>query len=255
MIRHRSSQLYASILVNSLYAMVNYPVTLVNTLLAPLSILAVVTFATHGTLLPVAAEGALIMNMVGSGTAMQGDLSHLKNDMRLQDMVVSSPTGPGVYVAGMAISQIVYSLPTLALLAIFNILFVHLTAVGALILTADMATIFTFAVSLGFFLSTLSTDIVQSWAFAGILSPLLTTIPPVYYPISYIPYPYRYLAYISPTTYAAQIAQSQAGFATLSVLQTAVYWSILIMITLIFTYIAVKRSRWRDSSGYAEVVR
>ncbi len=246
MIRHRSSQLYASVLVNSLYAMVNYPVTLVNTLLAPLSILAVVTFASHGTLLPVAAEGALIMNMVGSGTAMQGDLSHLKNDMRLQDMVVSSPTGPGIYVAGMAISQIVYSLPTLVLLAIFNILFVHLTAIGALILAADMATIFTFAVSLGFFLSTLSTDIVQSWAFAGILSPLLTTIPPIYYPISYIPFPYRYLAYISPTTYAAQIAQSQAGFAALSVLQTAVYWLILIIITLIFTFIAVKRSRWRD---------
>ncbi len=246
MIRHRSSQLYASVLVNSLYAMVNYPVTLVNTLLAPLSILAVVTFASHGTLLPVAAEGALIMNMVGSGTAMQGDLSHLKNDMRLQDMVVSSPTGPGIYVAGMAISQIVYSLPTLVLLAIFNILFVHLTAIGALILAADMATIFTFAVSLGFFLSTLSTDIVQSWAFAGILSPLLTTIPPIYYPISYIPLPYRYLAYISPTTYAAQIAQSQAGFAALSVLQTAVYWLILIIITLIFIFIAVKRSRWRD---------
>ncbi len=246
MIRHRSSQLYASVLVNSLYAMVNYPVTLVNTLLAPLSILAVVTFASHGTLLPVAAEGALIMNMVGSGTAMQGDLSHLKNDMRLQDMVVSSPTGAGIYVAGMAISQIVYSLPTLVLLAIFNILFVHLTAIGALILAADMATIFTFAVSLGFFLSTLSTDIVQSWAFAGILSPLLTTIPPIYYPISYIPFPYRYLAYISPTTYAAQIAQSQAGFAALSVLQTAVYWLILIIITLIFTFIAVKRSRWRD---------
>ncbi len=246
MIRHRSSQLYASVLVNSLYAMVNYPVTLVNTLLAPLSILAVVTFASHGTLLPVAAEGALIMNMVGSGTAMQGDLSHLKNDMRLQDMVVSSPTGAGIYVAGMAISQIVYSLPTLVLLAIFNILFVHLTAIGALILAADMATIFTFAVSLGFFLSTLSTDIVQSWAFAGILSPLLTTIPPIYYPISYLPFPYRYLAYISPTTYAAQIAQSQAGFAALSVLQTAVYWLILIIITLIFTFIAVKRSRWRD---------
>ncbi|MGC8516218.1 MAG: ABC transporter permease [Thermoplasmata archaeon] len=246
MTRHRSSQLYASVLVNSLYAIVNYSVTLINTLLAPLSILAVVTFASHGTLLPVAAEGALIMNMVGSGTSMQGDLSHLKNDMRLQGMVVSSPTGPGIYVAGMAISQIVYSLPTLVLLAIFNILFVHLTAIGALILTADMATIFTFAVSLGFFLSTLSTDIVQSWAFAGILSPILTTIPPVYYPISYIPLPYRYLAYISPTTYAAQIAQSQAGFATLSVLQTAVYWLILIVITLIFTFIAVKRSRWRD---------
>ena len=162
MIRHQGSQIYASILVNSLYAMVNYPVTLINTLLAPLSLLAVVTFASHGTLLPVAAEGALIMNMVTSGTAMQGDLSHLKNDMRLQDMVVSSPTGPGTYILGMALSQIVYSIPTISLLIIFNILFVHLSLIGAIVLFFDMATIFTFAVSLGFFLSTISTDITGS---------------------------------------------------------------------------------------------
>lgn len=244
--RHRSSQIYASILVNSIYAMVNYPVTLINTLLAPLSLLAVVTFASHGTLLPVAAEGALIMNMVSSGTSMQGDLSHLKNDMRMQDMVVSSPTGPGTYIAGMALSQIVYSIPTLALLVIFNVLFVQLTALGSFILFLDMATIFTFSVFLGFFLSTISTDIVQTWAFSGILAPILTTIPPVYYPISYIPMPYRYLAYISPTTYAAQIAQNQAGFTTLTSLQMGEYWGVLIAITIIFGYIALKRSRWRD---------
>ena len=244
--RNQGSQVYASILVNSLYAMVNYPVTLINTLLAPLSLLAVVTFASHGTLLPVAAEGALIMNMVTSGTAMQGDLSHLKNDMRLQDMVVSSPTGPGTYILGMALSQIVYSIPTISLLIIFNILFVHLSLAGAIVLYFDMATIFTFAVSLGFFLSTISTDIIQTWAFSGILAPILTTIPPVYYPISYIPLPYRYLAYISPTTYAAQIAQSQAGFATLTLVQTGEYWTILVAITIMFSYIALKRSRWRD---------
>lgn len=246
MIRHAGSQVYASILVNSLYAMVNYPITLINTLLAPLSLLAVVTFASHGTLLPVAAEGALIMNMVTSGTSMQGDLSHLKNDMRLQDMVVSSPTGPGTYIVGMAISQLVYSIPTISLLIIFNILFVHLSPTGAIVLFFDMAAIFTFAVSLGFFLSTISTDIVQTWAFSGILAPILTTIPPVYYPISYIPLPYRYLAYISPTTYAAQIAQSQAGFTTLTFLQASEYWFVLIAVTVIFGYIALKRSRWRD---------
>lgn len=244
--RRMGSQVYASVLVNSLYAMINYPVTLVNTLLAPLSILAVVTFASHGTLLPVAAEGALIMNMVSSGTSMQGDLSHLKNDMRLQDMVVSSPTGPGVYILGMALSQIVYSLPTLALLVVFNILFVSVSILGAVTILLDMALIFTFSVSLGFLLSTISTDIVQSWAFAGILSPILSTIPPVYYPISYIPLPYRYLAYISPTTYAAQIAQNAAGFASLSALQSAWYWGILVAITAVFGYLALKRSRWRD---------
>lgn len=244
--RNRGSQLYASILVNSLYAMLNYPVTLISTLLAPLSILAVVTFASKGTLLPVAAEGALIMNMVSSGTAMQGDLSHLKNDMRLQDMVVSSPTGPGTYVLGMAISEIVYSMPTLLILIIFNVLFVNTTILGAIIIFLDMLTIFTFSISLGFFLSTLSSDIVQSWAFSGILSPILTTIPPVYYPISYIPVPYRYLAYISPTTYSAQIAQNAVGFADLSNSTVVLYWIILIVITVLITYLALRRSRWRE---------
>ncbi|MEM0074208.1 MAG: ABC transporter permease, partial [Thermoplasmatales archaeon] len=177
-----SSQIFASILVNSIYAMINYPVVLINTLLAPVAILAVVTFASRGTLLPVASVGALIMNMVSSGTSLQQDLSHLKNDMRLQDMVVSSPTGPGIYVFGMAISEIVYSIPTLVFLIILNLLFVKTTLLGAVIIFLDMVTIFTFSVSLGFFLSTFTSDIIQSWGFSGILSPLLNTIPPVYYP-------------------------------------------------------------------------
>ncbi len=247
MYRHKGSQIYASILVNSIYAMVNYPVTLINTLLAPLSILAVVTFASHGTLLPVAAEGALIMNMVSSGTSMQGDLSHLKNDMRLQDMVVSSPTGPGTYILGMAVSEIVYSIPTLALLIIFNAVFVKPSPAAAITIFCDMSLIFTFSISLGFLLSTFSSDIVQSWAFSGILSPILTTIPPVYYPISYIPFPYRYLAYISPTTYSAQIAQSAAGFTDIPAGTIFYYWIILIAVTVLFSYLALKRSGWREA--------
>ncbi|MEM0141548.1 MAG: ABC transporter permease [Thermoplasmatales archaeon] len=240
------SQIMASILVNSIYAMINYPVILINTLLAPVAILAVVTFASRGTLLPVASVGALIMNMVSSGTSLQQDLSHLKNDMRLQDMVVSSPTTAGIYVFGMAISEIVYSVPTLAFLIILNILFVKTTALGALIIFLDMATIFTFSVSLGFFLSTFTSDIIQSWGFSGILSPLLNTIPPVYYPISYIPLPFRYLAYLSPTTYASEIAQSQTGFFHATTETFALSWIILLGITIVLIYLAVKRSRWRE---------
>ncbi|MEM3225351.1 MAG: ABC transporter permease [Thermoplasmatales archaeon] len=241
-----SSQIFASILVNSIYAMINYPVVLINTLLAPVAILAVVTFASRGTLLPVASVGALIMNMVSSGTSLQQDLSHLKNDMRLQDMVVSSPTGPGIYVFGMAISEIVYSIPTLVFLIILNLLFVKTTLLGAVIIFLDMVTIFTFSVSLGFFLSTFTSDIIQSWGFSGILSPLLNTIPPVYYPISYIPYPFRYLAYLSPTTYASEIAQSQTGFFSSTPETFALSWVVLLTITAILIYLAVKRSRWRE---------
>ncbi len=236
----------ASILVNSIYAMINYPVILINTLLAPLALLAVVTFASRGTLLPVAAVGALIMNMVSSGTSLQQDLSHLKNDMRLQDMIVSSPTTSLVYIIGMALSELVYSIPTLAFLIVLNIIFVKTTILGGFIIFLDMATIFTFSISLGFFLSTFTSDIIQSWGFSGIISPLLTTIPPVYYPISYIPFPYRYLAYLSPTTYASEIAQSQTGFYTPSPTGFAVAWVILLAITAVLAYFALKRSRWRE---------
>lgn len=239
-------QVTASILVNSIYAMVNYPVVLINTLLAPLSLLAVVTFASHGTLLPIAAEGALIMNMVSSGISMQGDLSHLKNDMRLQDMIVSSPTPASVYVLGMAISEIVYSIPTITLLVILNLIFVKITLMGGITIFADMSLIFTFSIALGFLLSTLTSDIVQSWAFSGILSPLLSTIPPVYYPISYIPYPYRYLAYLSPTTYAAEIAQNAAGFIHLSFFNLLITWLVLIIVTLFILFLAIKKSKWRE---------
>ena len=245
--RKIGSQILASILVNSVYAMINYPVVLINTLLAPLAILAVVTFASKGALLPVAAVGALIMNMVSSGTSLQQDLSHLKNDMRLQDMIVSSPTTSLVYIVGMAISEIVYSIPTLAFLVILNVIFVKITLLGGLIIFLDMATIFTFSISLGFFLSTFTSDIIQSWGFSGILSPLLTTIPPVYYPITYIPYPYRYLAYLSPTTYASEIAQSQTGFFNPGVAGFSIAWIVLLTITGALTYLALKRSRWREN--------
>ncbi|MGC8980254.1 MAG: ABC transporter permease [Thermoplasmata archaeon] len=245
-IRKIINQVIASILVNSIYAMVNYPVVMINTILAPLSILAVVTFASHGALLPIGALGALIMNMVQSGISIQGDLSHLKNDMKLQDMVVSSPTSAGIYIFGMAISEIVYSLPTITLLLILNFLFVKASIIAWILIFLDMALIFTFSIALGFLLSTFSSDIVQSWAFAGILTPLLSTIPPVYYPITYIPLPFRYISYLSPTTYAAEIAQSLAGYVNVNLFEFISLWIILISITLAIFYLALKKSRWRE---------
>ncbi len=85
------SQILASVLINAIYAMENYPIMLVNTLLAPFSILIIIVLVSHGGLINVGIEGALIMTTIMAGIGLQGDLSHLKNDMKLQDMVVSSP--------------------------------------------------------------------------------------------------------------------------------------------------------------------
>ncbi len=239
-------QVLASVLVNSIYEMMNYPVVLLNTVLAPLSFLLVITFVSRGQLIGEAIEGGFIMSMFQSGMSLQGDLSHLKNDFKLQDMIVSSPTAPAAYVAGMAIAEIVYSIPALAVLTILAAVFIHPGAIQALELLGVILLMFLASTTLGFTLSTFSSDIVQSFAFSRLISTLFSTLPPVYYPITYIPFPYRYAAYLSPTTYAAEIAQNVTGFLQLSTIEYALAWGVLVAVAATFFLIAVKKARWRE---------
>ena len=245
--RNVFSQVYASVLLNAIYAMLNYPITLVNTLMAPLSILIIIALVSHGTLLDVSIEGALIASMVASGISIQGDLSHLKNDFKLQDMIVSSPTSAAIYMAGMALSEIVYSLPAFVVLTVLAALFIHTSLLGYLTIFVILILMFIFSISLGFIISTFSSDVMQNWAFSGILSTLLTTIPPIYYTITYIPLPYRYIAYISPTTYAAEIVQNAIGALPLSPAALALDWMVIIGISAVLLFLAVKKNRWREA--------
>ena len=240
------SQLLASVLVNSIYAMENYPIMLVNALLAPFSLLVIIVLVSHGGLIGVGIEGALIMTMISAGIGMQGDLSHLKNDLKLQDMVVSSPTSSLTYVAGMGLSEIVFATPVMILLAILAAVYIHPTLVQTAIIMGVMALTFVFSVVLGFVLSTLTSDVVQSWGFSGIVSVVLSTLPPVYYPLSYIPLPFQYLAYISPTTYAAEIVQSAIGYVSISPLNLAADWLVLVAVCTALIVIAYKKARWRE---------
>jgi len=240
------SQLLASILVNSIYEMKNYPVVLVNTVLSPLSFLVLITLASGGSLFGEAIEGGLIMTMFSSGTALQGDLSHLKNDFRLQDMVVASPTRAGVYVAGMTISELIYSSPAIAILGVLFYLYIHVTPLQLGVIVGVMALMFLTSVALGFLLATISSDIVQSFAFTRLLSTLFSTIPPVYYPITFIPLPWRYLAYLSPTTYASEIAQNAAGLLKQPAVSIEASWAILVAVTAVFLTVSLTKARWRE---------
>ena len=110
-----------------------------------------------------------------------------------------------------------------------------------------MVITFIFSIVLGYLLSTLTSDVVQSWGFSGVISIVLSTLPPVYYPISYIPMPFRYLAYISPTTYAAQIVQSAIGFTHIAPVNLYADWIVLIAICIALIIVAYKKAQWRES--------
>ena len=156
------------------------------------------------------------MTFFSSGIALQSDLSHLKNDFKLQDMIVSSPTSSRVYMGGMALAEIVYSLPSIAILIALTGIYLHPSLLQIAILSVVLLVMFAISVALGFMLSTFSADVVQSYAFSRLLSLLFATLPPVYYPITYIPAPFNYFAYLSPTTYAAEIMHSATGYLSIS---------------------------------------
>ena len=244
--RSKLSQIYAGVLVNAIYEMKNYPVVLISTVISPLSLLLVITFVSNGALFGTAIEGGLIMVFFSSGIALQSDLSHLKNDFKLQDMIVSSPTSSRLYMAGMALAEIVYSLPGLVILIVLAVIYLQPSLIQALILFVVLMLMFFISVAIGFMLSTFSSDVVQSYAFSRLLSLLFATLPPVYYPITYVPAPFNYLAYLSPTTYAAEIMHSATGYLDLSFNWLIFDWIVLVVVCAIILFIGLKKNRWKD---------
>ena len=239
-------QILAGVMVNAAYAMKNLPIIMVNTVLAPLSLLIVITFASRGVLIGEAIEGGFILSMFQAGMSLQRDLTHYKNDFKLQDLVVSSPSSAGAYVTGMAFGELIYSLPALVVLVILAAVYLHPSAAAALELLGVNLLMFLGSVALGFTLSTFASDIIQSWAFSSLISTLFSTLPPVYYPITYIPLPYQYLAYLSPTTYAAEIGQGATGIIDLSTASSAIAWIVLVAVSGVFLLISLKKARWRE---------
>jgi ABC-2 type transport system permease protein len=240
------SQLLASILVNAIYEMKNYPIILINTVISPLSFLILIVFVSRGELLGVAIIGGLIMTMFQAGTFLQSDLSHLKNDFKLQEMVVASPTRAGVYVAGIAISELIYSSPAIIILSTLFGLYVHTTLINVLGIIAVLLLMFLTSIALGFALATVTTDIVQSFAFSRLITTLFSTLAPVYYPITLLPEPVRTLAYLSPTTYAAQLSHGLAGYQQLSTDIAVMDWGVLLGITAVCMWVGLRKARWRE---------
>ncbi len=241
-----SNQLIASILVNAIYAMQGYPTWIVNNLLSPISIIILVTFISKGALIGEAIAGALITLFVGTGIMLQADLAHLKNDFKYQDMIVSSPTSAMTYMVGMALSNVIFIIPSLVVILVLAVIYIHASILAFVEVFMVLLLLYLFSVVLGFFLSTFTSDVMQSWSFTGILSLLMTTIAPVYYPITYIPLPYRYAFYLSPTTYAAEIIQNMLGYLPLSTMALALDWIVIIGLSIALFVVAIKKNKWRE---------
>ena len=250
--RNRLRSFLALVYLNGVLPMRAQPLYLVNTIASPLAFLFFVYIVSHGALLAFGITGGLILTILTTGTGIQTDLVHYKQDLKFQDVVVASPVEAPVYVAGIAFSEFVYSIPGIAVFLLLSVGTLDYSLVGSLTLFGTLVLVWAFASALGFTIATYFQDIRETFVFAPLISLVMTTLPPVYYPITNLPQGVRWAAYLSPTTYAADLvhrglcAVGSACYVTPSWTAELTDWAVLVGLTAVLFFLAATKARWRE---------
>ena len=247
--RHRIRSLWALISMNGFLPLRRQPLYLINTLTSPFSFLFFFYIIAPHSLLPYAVAGGMILTVLSIGTSLQADLTHYKQDLKLQEMVVASPVSAGVYVTGMALSEFVYSIPGMAVFVLLSLSFHSYLLLGGLGVFVGLVLLWIFASALGFTLATYLQDVRETFVISPLVSIALSVIPPVYYPIAFLPAWIRPLAYAIPTTWAANLIQGSIGApgASLSLSQAFLDVAVLLLAAAILFLVAWKKAQWRET--------
>lgn len=244
--RHRLRSILTIAYLNGVIPIRTQPLYLINLVASPLSFLFFISLASQGSLFLYGVSGGLLLTMLTIGTSLQTDMSHYRQDLKWQDVMVASPVEAPVYVAGMALSEFLYSLPGIGVFLALWATRGSVTPLGLLMVAFVLVLVWAFASALGFTLATYFEDVRETWVFAPLISLSLTVLPPVYYPIGYIPAAFRFLAYLSPTTYAADLMQAGFGLSSPSLLVGLRDWGVLVAFTVTLLALASYKARWRD---------
>lgn len=247
--RHRFRSLWTIAYMNGIVPIRRQPLYLLNTIASPLSFLFVIIIISHGAAERVGIAGGMVLTMISIGTSIQADLAHYKQDLKLQDLIVASPVEAPVYVAGIALSEFLYSIPGLAVFIVLWLTTGPLpTPLGALTVAGTLLLLWALSSALGFTVATYFEDIRESYVFSPLLSLGLTVLPPVYYPASMIPAFFRPIAALSPATEAADLLHRSfsLGAAYPPFLPAYLDWSILVAVTVALFLLAATKARWRE---------
>ncbi len=244
--RHRGRSLLTLAYMNGIVPIRTQPLYLLGVIASPLSFLFFITIASNGSLFHDALAGGLVLTMISIGTSLQSDMAHYRQDLKLQDLLVASPVEAPVYVAGIALSELCYSLPGVAIFGLLWVLDTSVSWLTLLTVIPVLLLVWAFASGLGFTLATYFADVRETFVFSTLVSLGLTVIPPVYYPVSALPAKLREYAYLSPTTYAADLMRNAFGFEPLSIAARLTDWGVLIAFTAALLAIAAAKARWRD---------
>lgn len=222
------------------------PLSLVFTAISPFSLLFILFVVSSGEYVQFAVAGSLVMALVGYGLALGQDISFYKIEYKMQDVFVSSPVSPLVYMLGLALSELLYGLPALMVLASLAIYFsISIAFIPLLILNIFL--IWGTMSSIGFFLSSHMLHLRNATQLISFVNVIIAVIPPVFYSIEILPMPLQIISYFVPTTHASLMLQYSMGFPTPEEWSITLGLLVQLIYFILFLVIAKKKSLWREN--------
>lgn len=234
------------LVLNGLIALRRQTTILISISLSPFTFIYFLYLVSPRAELPYGIVGAIVFTTVFTGNMMLNDAAYARLERHLQALYVASPVRAFSYATGIAISELVFIVPPLAVLFAVLSLVVHLTPSVFLSLLGIIFMTWVMSSSLGFMISSFFRQLREIWPIASLVFSVISIIPPIFYPITAIPAGVRWIAYIAPTTYSALLADSVVGITRVSTQTQLFYVAGLLVATLIFMGIAAAFTRWRE---------
>jgi ABC-2 type transport system permease protein len=222
------------------------PMSLVFTAISPFSLLFVLFVVSGGQYVHLAVAGSLVMALVGYGLALGQDISFYKTEYKIQDVFVASPVSPLTYMMGLALSELLFGLPALTVLAILVVYFggslltIPLLLSTILLLWGSMS-------AMGFFISSHMLHMRNATQVISFVNVILAVLPPVFYSVTTLPDSLRYLSYAVPTTHASIMFQATMGLPVPSDWSLGFGFAVQVAYLVGFVALAKTKAIWREA--------
>jgi ABC-2 type transport system permease protein len=194
-------------------------------------------------LIGVALFGAILFSLFTLGQRVQNEAAYIRIDHKLNQLYLASPLSAEAYFFGMSVGVLVAYLPPIAILVGVTAYVTGFSAVTAFVLFAVGAAVWVFSCSLGYIVSTFFRDMRAIWSYASIFYNVFGVLPPVFYPIGFLPSSLRPLALVVPPSAAAALAQWSVHPGVLSLGEGLLAAAALGAEALIAFYVAIRWSR------------
>jgi ABC-2 type transport system permease protein len=196
----------------------------------------------HGALISYALAGGLIAILAMNGISLAAAIAPMKTDYMYKDMIVASRSSPMDFMFGELLAQLLWTAPSVLLFLGLDAYFGLLTSFSLLITLFVGVLIMLITTSIAFWISSLMKNTVNVWPLGIILSVVLITISPTFYPATYLPKNVLHILELLPTTSAAVIEQGVFN------LTPMVWYPLLILVIEAIGFLLVARylTKWKE---------